>query len=813
MMLKITRLSRNRVDLKIRGGGAFRGRAAPTASLSSWLSSNGIDTETITVILDKAEDMKPGDAISVSVFPPTAEPEQPFTVFIRERLTDKESIPLAAAGPMNALKAALEDARPFGDIRWLDRNKLCVLDLDAHDCSPISKGEAMTLPEKLQTRPTYMWLSKNRGLHMIYGARDGFTAYERACAGAIEVYAHIPRLSAELLTNTRYPPKGVKPLKLAATDGSRLNVWRSTTSTGQVTDEEKLDWMSEQGLSYGRYPHTNCPFDPCEIGGRDPVDVGPEGISCFRCRGVSATKGWISWERLLSGDTTTRPRIEDCALARVPWEHARHVISEDWKSPLRSSILRNGYRILSVDLAKTELKSHAMRVTQEFGIVRGSGGTWLDSENFSIIVPKVGQGRIQALPGVFVKGRKGATASGVLTDRYMTNQPLRGWPEVIPVRGLKLWRQEQDKRYVYPVTTPRVKYPPVYVAATKRQPFSDCVAFLRAKLPGLDERYLALCILARAYAESGEGAVPILLVTGPTGAGKSAIVKLAATMVGDGVYIIPDNAALEETIGYGSSHAGFLLWDEYGKGNVYGRKESNMFDPVLRMEREYTFRMLYMGPMRVRLNCVVVITNTQYSSDALSHQQAARRMAYLPLTRRVKDWRKVGEITQLRNDRLWSSMFDDYLSWLTDDYLEEPLPWDELINDLGFNTLEDYNRVGIEANLDSTVLAFFKEVKDDPSYVDDGAWIAIPFNSPAGELWLPLADGHEGAKMAASTRVRERDLMDLLEYGGEFADDRAIRFSSQRYSDGIKISVILTGRHSLKQFARNQKVLDECSKL
>ncbi len=806
--------------LRIEGIGRmpFEGRASLTKTLRGWLKDAAVRdvADAAAVIMEAWSRLELGGSISAEVDGQTEVTSSPFTLTVRETLRSITPTIITQESPRTAFKVALSKEWPEGDIRWQDIDRLCVLDLDVpKDSEGVSDHEISEVTSKLGARPLYVWPSKSRGLHMVYEERDGHSAYDLAAAGAVEVLEMLPWLRAELLPHTRFPPAEFPPWHFADCDGDRLWCWRQVTVLGESPAEDAIeDFLLDNGLEWGRNPHIVCPFNPGPIDGADPVEVDGRGITCFRCKQVGPGKGRAEWGwLLLPPDKRERSRIETCAINRVPWEHARFVVKEDYAPEIHERIVAAAYRVLCRDLAHKGLWVEANRVLQKFRVARGAGGVWVDPNSLEMILPKVGEKRLSALPSVRVNGVDGPRASPVLVDLYCGNQRLPGWPEIVPVRGCRVWGQHlqyPDRGSVYPVSSRGTPYPVRYVGRSVRRPLGACEQQLRKLLPGVDLIYLRLLIVARGYAESLQGPVPMILVTGPSGAGKSATARLAAALLDDNVAPIPDDRKFDETIGFSATKAGFMLWDEYGKGYAGRQGTRAVFDNVLRMERKYAFRLVYVGPTTVGLNSVIVITNTSYTREALNHQQAARRLVYLPMYRRISDWRKtVGDIEKWRYDQNRAELADHYLSWLIDEHFSEPALWFEEARRLGVRSLEEHNREGIAASADEDVRKFFRELQEG-TYVCKADQIVVPFNSDAMEQWLMLADSQDGALMGNSTVIGERDLIDVLGYQGDDADSSAIRFESSRSHEGVVVSLVLGDRHGGDSRLTNFDLLKQC---
>jgi hypothetical protein len=123
----------------------------------------------------------------------------------------KRHQPPSVGTVFTSLAAALADGADDDELAWDDIEKLAVLDLDYHSL-PLDQRprpfqlEALGLIVK--PKPVMFWVSKGRGLHLIYEPGDGLTAEEAAACGGLHLKQLDPRCTFEVMARTSYPPGG-----------------------------------------------------------------------------------------------------------------------------------------------------------------------------------------------------------------------------------------------------------------------------------------------------------------------------------------------------------------------------------------------------------------------------------------------------------------------------------------------------------------------------------------------------------------------------------------------------------------------------
>jgi hypothetical protein len=123
----------------------------------------------------------------------------------------KRHQPASAGLGFHTIEDALAGGAEDDELEWDDIERLAVCDIDYHDL-PLEQRpqpfhlEAMALT--VRPRPKLFWISRGRGLHLVYEPADGLTAEEAAACGGLHVKQLDPKCTFEVLARTSYPPGG-----------------------------------------------------------------------------------------------------------------------------------------------------------------------------------------------------------------------------------------------------------------------------------------------------------------------------------------------------------------------------------------------------------------------------------------------------------------------------------------------------------------------------------------------------------------------------------------------------------------------------
>ncbi len=730
-------------------------RPQPTASLDQWARRVGTTSE---------------DLLSALRAPA---PTDPSWLRVRGVFSPQSSAPLRTTDNLAAAIEAEITSSPeeWSVIEWEDREQVAALDVTLPGDPHLLRHDLLP---RLHPRPFAWWVTHGGGGGIaLYRARGGFSAYEFASAGAVWIADASPTAVCSVTSRVTHPgaPRGEQPAPSVQTGHQDLRVtlpqWGSDGWTA-VGEDDVISWLASRGLEMGlRYPHELCPFSPEPSSSKEPVIVKDDGILCFRCRHYGL-RGWAGWDELVSGRRVSR--VAEAAKSLVPWEHVRYVVLEDYGSRLPPPVLRSAYVALCKGLHDPE-DPRVPRVTRTFGLARGAGGVWLDSDTLRPISPPPKTLRLAELPSTRYAWLGDdeiwqEAPNKVALDRHATNQSLPGWPEIVAVRGARIWGQflpYGEQRFTRATVADSTRYVP----PNHRKP--DIRGRLRGFFPGIDLRYLELLLVARGFAESGVGQVPLILVTGPSGSAKTATVSLASAIAGDRVRWVHDGD-YQESLGTALGEAGFVLLDEFVK-DLKPRDIRRRFNFLLEVKREFSYRRLYVGPTTIPCRSAIIVANNAYGPEVIENQQIGRRMVYVPLTARTRvRWEEVcgGSIdrwiTQHRD------LADEFLSEVIDTHFTDlasaedgSLSFISAAREIGFDLLEaqEESEGVTTADLVREFFSLVPALAEAPSRWKGRGWRMVDLDdlsSEATRLWRELGDGDGEQAM----RVDELDLALVL---------------------------------------------------
>lgn len=666
--------------------------------------------------------MPSGDAAGAPESPPEGERVR---IVVRAEKQKRRDGTAFTGAPCRAFAEALE--APGDWIEWAGVDALATLDVDFHGIDAPRWGAQLARYQTLPVVPLATWRSHGGGAHLIFLAVDGFTAGELASSAAVELASAFELREArfEVLPRTRHPGsvrngKRAGPVRWTepAILGDVIQAWGRDHGP-DITALDVEEYKAERGWSGRRdAPHNECPFDPGHKSHSDrPVFLGDAGVSCQSCKG-RGLRHYASWADLIGGGSFTPP-VREMARSLVDWTHAALILSEDYQGRISPAVLRRAYYALCKLIHGTDDPRIGRLSRNRSGdFVRGVG-CWLDP--IDLRPARVSRRYHQTQPGFLyvtrkeVKGqvRLETSIDQTAVERAQNDGGIPGWFPIVPVRGVKLWGAYNT----YPGLTHarRVSVfrdldrsaPPRYVPGSSRMPMDAAWAEMETRFPGLDRAYLELLIVARGYAESGAGRVPRLLVTGPSGSAKSTTVRLASAIVGDVCRAIPYTASFRERFDTAVSEAGFLLCDEFAKPAraKSGKRrvdEGPGFAFFLDMEdRAYSARLIYIGPVQLRLDSVVIVTGTGFPPAILEDLQIARRFIHIHLTQRTPGpWEETCGFSDVANTRRYlPDICDAIVSDIIDRYFVLPDPgrasFERAAMSLGFRSLEATINAGI----------------------------------------------------------------------------------------------------------------------
>lgn len=523
-------------------------------------------------------------------------------------------------------------------VSWSDPALLACVALQLEPGSPASQREA---GESLcsSSGADAAWVRSGTAW-LLFAAEDDVPAHHKAAASAfaIDRFDASPRvISAEIRTDFSPPGPadlwaGHTPLAAAA--------WRATSPSAErieADDHRVSDLLERLGLHTGaeRFAHDLCPINPSHLSGRDPVVVLDRGVWCHSCDGRTGD-GWRTWSELLvesreSGLRLAHPWV-DAARSWVHWEHARRVLpalsvsarAAEWAY---AGLLRATHGLMR----KEDPASFEELATSVFnpGLlwVRGDSGRWLHAQHLGPI--DLRDAELATMP--WVRGRRELVALARST------QPLAGYTPIRPCSAIL------NPDSVPPGTVARrpdrdsASPPSALDPAIEPLPYSEALAVLHTDYPGIDDVYLQLLLCSMACSEAG-GQPVILVAHGPSGAGKTQTINLAASIAGARVCDVTDAFGGEEEAWrrrVGDALVGgqrpLVVNDVHRSRGLHQRLKL-----IIGLEDPLTYRPLYSPATAARLVSPFVLTCVTYPT-AMGAVEFARRVRVYRLAVSV-DW-------------------------------------------------------------------------------------------------------------------------------------------------------------------------------
>jgi DNA polymerase len=704
--------------------------------------------------------------------------------------------------PPAALYAALSvtdypAAEPV--VEWEDTRRLAVLDLDYHDQDLDHRphpNQLRALATQVRPRPAHWWVTHGRGLRLVYPALVGFAADELAACAALSLRALAPTATAEVLARTRhprYPRPGHPDAGPVVAGTATAEIGELARWLGREADEALVqEWLAAEGLERGRrYAHDHCPVDPQAPSHGEPVLVGEAGVTCFKCQATGITlgsnlPGFFPYAALAGGGIQTRLRTVAGYVCH--WEHAQHVIAED--VGVTGALAARCYKAL----LKALHGPGDPRVEEAFrrgrGLVRMEG-YWATADLTRAHARDGLRSRLAVLPAVrtLVRSRDGealvVNGERLGIFRGVDDLAPYGYPAVRPVRGMKIffqWRGGQQPEVVRAVVLPEFlgteamrASRPRYVPARKRMRLSEAEAVVGASFPGVNHHYLRLLIAARGCAEGGLGQPPMVAVDGPSGAGKTTTVSIAAALIGDehvSVALSPHLEHFHQNLLAAANSAGLVSVEEIIKTAeaVKNGDVVTSLNALLTFTRGSLVRAMYTGPVRVGQVPAIVITDIAFPPQLLCDEQLGRRFAHVHLERRV-DWeQRIKDIPRWRAESLDNAAAANAIvSHVIDEFFasDSPLSFREISARLGFGMLNQGGDTGLDPTAD--LLALFEAccspdaVQAPPATWKGRGWKLVRREGAdrLSHCWQVLCD-NTGDGFVTSRRAKETDWARLL---------------------------------------------------
>jgi hypothetical protein len=751
-----------------------------------------------------------------------------FSIIVRGRTQPAIDGKEFKGEPLSVLRAILEpqDLPKEPLLCWDDEEQLCAVDVDFATAPPRSEVEIAA--ELSIPRAPVSWSTRHGGLRLLFTAQDMLRANELAALAALWCRNRWRGARVELKTDTRHPGTG---------DGCGEVRWRTPTvetaalrgyfSARAETDATAVGaWLAERNLTIGqRYAHEHCPVQPSpEDQVTYPVLVQDDHIHCFRCGGKGVTygssiPGRFTYTALMG--TGTSSALAKCAEHFSHWAHARHVVEAAFGAGMPTRVLRSLYSAILTVLHGSDPRIRAV-FSEGLDLIRldgrwaTSGGEEYHAKGMAI------RPILQRLPAVlYVDGDGEPAIDFRLVAKFEQPHDLWpfGYPALTPVWSIRVYGQHlgtpdatripvvmQVPRLAPQAMTPyRARY--LEPAARVANPWS----LVEAAMPGVDRKLVKLLIAAKGAAESGLSMPPLIVITGPSGAGKTSVVELAAAIAGDERRAVTWNDSddrVRQQIISAKESGSYVVFNEFFKSARRGRKPSaTAVDLLLGLTPDSTSHKMYIGPVRLGQLPVCIWTDIAIPDEVRTDVQIARRLTHAHIGNR-HDWRAtiVGAVGQIECFRTRSmdhaAAANAILSEVIDEFFSVPYTFAQIAGLLGYRSLEESS--DLEWSRDLLRDFFFEccalpDAQSSRRKANQG-WKAIDVSglSQVARLWKRLRDTDT---LADSRKCREVDWQELcgLAHPAEFrcrGDDRS----------GLRVEVRWMGRDAEGNLLLNQEL-------
>ncbi len=622
-----------------------------------------------------------------------------FCVILRGRFQKaKDGIKFKESTIRGSLCKALEhDSSAIDDpqIQWprKSRDSAVALVLSSRDLAPSmpTVNELRDFMVDALPRPAFLWTTSKRIYAVFVGDSDRSAV---GLAGIWYLYGPLGEFASwRCQLKTAFPqPTGTLYQFAEASAELALpgNPYRRVTASVEQIDE----FLAAVGVANdgGRFTVTasTCPLGGCDETPSDdaPIIADENGLRCFDCG------------RFESYDKLTgvvghhgRPSPHEAAKAFVHIDHQRLVLRE--QRPEAPDELINAAWKLSLNIAHaeelaelaTDIKSlkeavEALRAAEidekqitrfkallkhldelgcdlrariwnagkrrRVGLVRSSMGVWLDSP--SLLPVKIDKQSAREIPSVF-SGLDAARAANATV-------PLRGFVNIHPINASFAIAPfaRPPERAIYtrrPKTRDEGPEIDLSIRPTAEQ-VEKAWATVERYYHGIDRGYVSTVVVAGFASQGARLQVPVIVVTGPTGSGKTTEQKIGAAMVGGQVASVQlgDTKDTLRKIGLGLERgASHILIDESGRTkDVYTKLE-----PILGIQNSVTFEAKYRNEVTAPMTAPMTFAGSTLAVAIVKAPEIERRAVGFRLIKAV-DWKKPAEC--IRSDEAIRPAFD-----------------------------------------------------------------------------------------------------------------------------------------------------------
>jgi hypothetical protein len=469
--------------------------------------------------------------------------------------------------PRKAFEQALakkDYGPPEPVITWQGKDEIAALDWDWHGGQKPNRSNVEGDIRRLIMEPGYSWSTHGGGARLIYFGTPLLTAYEQA-ALCIATVGEAFRLSdePEINTTTRHPeyPRGDERCGYVTRGWTDFDRICKRLFGNKYTDDDDPrqaalweEWLEEQGWEKGQDLEGKCCLIKPDHGedGKKCVWVSTEsdGIYCHKCNargrcypGVERP-GWVPAALLVdSHRPQTVNLLRDCVKRLTHWEQAQYVLQSEvgpvreQKVCYRALLKLYHLRDLMGDDEETQKKREAVGKQINKTFIRRSmirrAGYWAEGDLITIIGSQGLRDRLQALPATqYLDGESFKTDRSVLGEFMGAGDltPL-GYPPIVLIPGADM--AEDVRPATGRIYVPRPMDPPFQRVKVTAEDLQWAEYVILRSFPGVRFDVVRLLLAGIGFAQRDDVVYPpMIYLYGPTGAGKSAHVFLAAELAG-----------------------------------------------------------------------------------------------------------------------------------------------------------------------------------------------------------------------------------------------------------------------------------------
>jgi hypothetical protein len=685
-------------------------------------------------------------------------------------------------------------------ILWEDKNQVCAVDVDYHNGKTSFLADPMMLLRLVTPAPSYAWVTKSGvGLRLIYFADETATAYEYAILAMLCIKHHDANCSVEFKTDTWHPFSIIggkrcgAVIKQAQTfDDSILTEYLGSYTVDRAKVE---DYLTTQGLEIGsRYAHNLCPINPTDDDKRSCVHVTENGIYCYACNAedryygnVRKTPGFVPYGLLLRGSFVSL--VNDCVSNFVHFNHAKFIMLSTLGITLSDMQAETLYRILLKKRHGTEKAQHIEGCFNPALAFVRLDRDWRTLQNEPCDF-KEGSPSLKALPVTWYVDDEGKMKADAVTVERLTKPhdlSKLGYIDLQPTIGISLYNvfntdpNPLKVPFVYQLGEYNTdlykdRIPRYLPESERKMKVSEAYKMLETIYPEVDVNIIKLLIAVRGLSEVTDGHANHIFIRGSTGSGKTSVVQIAASLLGDNAIEVAwmnDGDDLRRRIAESKCKGSFIMFNEIIKaGRKKDDKQPASLKFLLNISPRETYHRLYFGPTQMGRLPVICMTDTDIPVTLMVDRQIGRRIIYVEAFgfKRWDESLRKNNMNTYYDLRLVDHSYADMANTIVSDVIDtffvtSDVSYKDIVRSLGFNFMHETEAA---KQGEQALIRFYNRWKTEKAVASDyhpkwyetkgPGWRIIDLTVPENELtdqWLDLCDGAEGYDRFRSERIIE----------------------------------------------------------